>query len=46
MNITSFNLFTHSTKIIEHSLVAGIVLDSGDMAGNKTGKMLDIINIG
>lgn len=45
MYITSFNSLTHSTKVIEHALVANIVLDSGDIAGNKTGKILDIMAI-
>lgn len=43
--MTSFNSFAHSTKIIEHSLLAGIVLDSGYITGNKNDKIIDIMDI-
>lgn len=40
--IISFHLLTHLTNIIEHSLVPGIALGSGDVAGNKTNKTLHL----
>ena len=41
----SLNLFTHSIDISEHSLVPGIIPDSGNVAGNKTDKIVDLMEM-
>lgn len=38
--LCNFILCIHSTNIIEHLLAGGIILDSGDTAGNETDKTL------